>query len=56
MVKLFTEHRGSLPKLVIITRDGVSEGQIKMVRTILYRGGDGVNNLTYILGSLDGCF
>uniref|UniRef100_A0A9J2PLL4 Piwi domain-containing protein n=1 Tax=Ascaris lumbricoides TaxID=6252 RepID=A0A9J2PLL4_ASCLU len=31
MVKLFTEHRGSLPKLVIITRDGVSEGQIKMV-------------------------
>ncbi|VDM43862.1 unnamed protein product [Toxocara canis] len=31
MLKLFKKNRGHLPKLIIITRDGVSEGQFKMV-------------------------
>ena len=33
ILSLFQKNRGTLPDMVIITRDGVSEGQYKMVKT-----------------------
>lgn len=36
ILKLFQKMRGKLPALIVVTRDGVSEGQHKMVHFIMF--------------------
>lgn len=45
ILKLFQKMRHKLPTLIVITRDGVSEGQHKMVSFLIIFGISGTDNL-----------